>query len=344
MRKYIPEYYKEFQCLASQCKDTCCAGWEIMIDRASLERYEKVSGNFRDTLKKGIAYTDGEASFHMDSYGRCAFLNEKNLCEIYINLGQDALCQICTEHPRFHGQYGTILQSGVGLACEAAASLILNPDRPFMLEEPIEESDEFEEDEWADWLFLVQERLFEILKNRQYSIKERMSQVLSFTYLLQQCVNQEQELPKDIKKIQVKESDIFNNLSAPKSLKNWLYFYMDLEYMDPVWTEMLTEIVKEKIYRTSGTMDHVYYENLTIYFIYRHFMKASEDYNLFDKVRFAVSSCLLLDMLNRLCMKKDFPFTSFDIARMYSKEIEYSEENLSAIFEEFLFDPPCQNI
>ncbi len=39
--------------------------------------------------------------FYMNEDGRCAFLNENNLCDIYIQLGEEALCDICTEHPRF---------------------------------------------------------------------------------------------------------------------------------------------------------------------------------------------------------------------------------------------------
>ena len=27
-----PHYYKKFQCIASDCEDTCCAGWAITID------------------------------------------------------------------------------------------------------------------------------------------------------------------------------------------------------------------------------------------------------------------------------------------------------------------------
>ena len=27
-----PDYYKDFSCIAGACPDTCCAGWQIMID------------------------------------------------------------------------------------------------------------------------------------------------------------------------------------------------------------------------------------------------------------------------------------------------------------------------
>ena len=39
-----PHYYRKFQCIASECEDTCCAGWEIMIDDKALEKYKKAKG------------------------------------------------------------------------------------------------------------------------------------------------------------------------------------------------------------------------------------------------------------------------------------------------------------
>ena len=32
MQYIIPHYYKKFVCIGGDCPDTCCAGWQIMID------------------------------------------------------------------------------------------------------------------------------------------------------------------------------------------------------------------------------------------------------------------------------------------------------------------------
>ena len=48
MKEYIPDYYKDFQCIADQCKDSCCIGWEIMIDSKSYKKYQNVKGEFYD--------------------------------------------------------------------------------------------------------------------------------------------------------------------------------------------------------------------------------------------------------------------------------------------------------
>ena len=46
----IPDYYHEFSCIAGECEDTCCAGWQIVADEAALKKYKKVTGSFRKRI------------------------------------------------------------------------------------------------------------------------------------------------------------------------------------------------------------------------------------------------------------------------------------------------------
>ena len=55
MRTVYPDYYKDFCCTASACRHTCCAGWEIDIDRASMRRYAAAEGDLGRRLRAGIA-------------------------------------------------------------------------------------------------------------------------------------------------------------------------------------------------------------------------------------------------------------------------------------------------
>ena len=66
MKEYIPDYYKDFQCIADKCKDSCCIGWEIMIDSKSYKKYQNVKGEFRDRLKTDKAHKDTTAYHHDD--------------------------------------------------------------------------------------------------------------------------------------------------------------------------------------------------------------------------------------------------------------------------------------
>ena len=86
MQYTIPDYYKEFTCIADKCEDTCCAGWQIVIDKKSLNKYKHVKGKFRFTMLKSVDWIRG--IFRQDKEKRCAFLNDCNLCEMYANLGE----------------------------------------------------------------------------------------------------------------------------------------------------------------------------------------------------------------------------------------------------------------
>ena len=67
--KYIkPHYYDAFVCLAGSCPATCCAGWQIVIDEESLDRYGNVKGDFGSRLRNSIDWMAG--TFCQDD-GRC---------------------------------------------------------------------------------------------------------------------------------------------------------------------------------------------------------------------------------------------------------------------------------
>lgn len=92
----------DFSCIAGKCQHSCCIGWEIDIDDDTYELYKGVEGDFGRRLMESIRTEDGYHSFILDEQERCPFLNEKNLCDIILNLGEDYLSDICNEHPRFY--------------------------------------------------------------------------------------------------------------------------------------------------------------------------------------------------------------------------------------------------
>ena len=39
MKVTAPAHYALFHCLAGACPDTCCVGWEVVVDEESARRY-----------------------------------------------------------------------------------------------------------------------------------------------------------------------------------------------------------------------------------------------------------------------------------------------------------------
>ena len=121
----FPNYYKDFQCIGGSCKHNCCIGWEIDIDPDTLAFYDTVPGEFGTRLKACISH-DGAPHFRLDTKDRCPFLNQRNLCDIILTLGEEHICGICTDHPRFRNELPGRIETWLGLCCEEAARLILS--------------------------------------------------------------------------------------------------------------------------------------------------------------------------------------------------------------------------
>ena len=169
-----PDFFDSFKCTAFRCSDTCCVGWEIDIDEGSREAYRKVAGSFGEKLRDNIE--DGH--FKLLPRDRCPFLDRDNLCEIYMNLGEGALCDICREHPRFVEVYGDIMERGLGLCCEEATRLLFAGKGPltFTSEECDEPEDELDEDdrEVRDEVLFQREEIFKILADGSLTFRERL--------------------------------------------------------------------------------------------------------------------------------------------------------------------------
>lgn len=334
MKEYIPDYYKDFRCIADKCKDSCCIGWEIMIDPESYKKYQNVKGKFHDRLMQGIDH-EGDKAFHLDHCDRCVFLNQKNLCDIYIELGEDALCEICTQHPRFHNEYGNIRQTGLGMACEEAARLMFET-KEFGLYQ-IQGTKTETIDDFDEAILEIQLWLLELLKKRENPIEQRIEQIFDIVQTIQDHLNQTGEISDTWKDDPIKKHYILDQMCEETYIKNWISVYQELDFMDPKIKKMFCEMEQMPLMIKEQKMDGFYIEHLMSYFIYRYFMKSCEDDNLIDKVKFAVLSCLMIEQMNEYCKKNHILKTPQEIAQVYSKEIEYSQENMDIIFEELLF-------
>ena len=117
MRLVVPSYYDRFHCIGSACRHNCCIGWEIDIDDTTAEAYQHIDGALGCRLQQHIANTDNVPHFILGTDERCPFLNLDNLCDIILELGEEALCDICTDHPRFRNVLPDRTEMGIGLCC-----------------------------------------------------------------------------------------------------------------------------------------------------------------------------------------------------------------------------------
>ena len=197
MRYVKPHFYDSFVCTAGDCPDTCCAGWQIMIDEESLERYENEPGEFGKILRNSI---DWEEECFYQNNRRCAFLNDENLCDLYKALGPDALCDTCRMYPRHTEEYEGLRELSLSLSCPKAAKIILSCKEPVrFLEEETEEEDDFEDFDFMMFSQLEDTRdvLFAVLQDRSLPLTLRISVSEQLTESYQNCIEEGRQFDID---------------------------------------------------------------------------------------------------------------------------------------------------
>lgn len=305
MLTVVPDYYNEFKCLAERCKHNCCIGWEIDIDEDTLKFYSGVEGEFGKRLAENISHDD-EPHFILAQDERCPFLNNKNLCDIISTLGENALCGICRDHPRFRNELPDRIEMGLGLCCEEAARIILTR------EEKVSLSASGSNDE----IIALRDRIFAVLQNREKDIPARLADMMALFSV---------PLP-------------FFDINA------WCKRLLKLERLDDAWSEALERTAAEVDEAALDSFDlymrgrNTEFEQFLVYIIFRHFAVAVAPEEALGRACFAAFSYYLLRAMGAQRLLSRGAFTQedmIDLARTFSAEIEYSDENLYAIIDSF---------
>lgn len=198
MKVMTPHYYKDFRCIAGACTDTCCAGWDVDVDKNSYKYYKTVKGAFGKRLKSVMVPSqDGECTFTLKEGGRCPFLNDDNLCDLYIELGEDKLCETCAEFPRFINDYGNIREIGIAPSCKTAGELMFSykDELTFDTAEDNSLTPEPNDIDAYTYMQLRQARIvaFGIISDRDISIFERLMLYLDYAKRIQKHLDAERD-------------------------------------------------------------------------------------------------------------------------------------------------------
>lgn len=368
MKIRVPKYLNKFKCIADKCEDTCCAGWEIVIDEETYDYYENLSGSFGERLRSEIV-NDGEDNIFVLKNGNCAFLNENKLCDIYNELGEDGLCYTCKKYPRYMEEFGSLREIGISLSCPEAARIMLGDSNKVEFE--LSENDEFitsyNDIDAMLFIELMQCRsiIFNILQNRNIDLNIRASIILNFGKEIQDKIDGEDLATLKAIKERYMDKNFINNTinDLDKNINDKEEWYNDIEgYLnvfkslkhinesDPLGLDKMLYYIegnseKRKIYldkyKEFNTFykDNMYkFENILVYFVFRYFMKAVFDYDVAVKIKTAVVSYL---MIKQLCVVRWIESGDFndedivDISHTYSKDIEHLEENIDTLAESF---------
>lgn len=348
MKYHKPSFFDQFKCIGSACTDTCCAGWEIEVDETTAQGYLAEKGAFGDRLRREIGSEPGEYFFKLKN-NRCPFLNKENLCDIFINLGEDRLCDICREHPRFYNWFGDYTEVGLGLCCEEAERLLFSDSKPLtFVEEVHTDASDLLDDESEECEQMLEERkaIFSILQKRKKNIGARLKRLLlqlpyADEMLLLTVPILEWDDPESIPKLDYKAKPSTNTLKS--SALFLIRFFGGMESLDETWPSMMKELEQniDKLVDTDNTNaflkfmkseNRLYeYEHIAVYMIYRYYPEILLDGQAEAKILFAAASICLLFLMDLHSFQKNTAYTQQDrieLVRRFSKEIEYCPENM----------------
>ena len=199
MRYTVPDYYKKFKCLVSDCPATCCAGWQIMIDDKSLKKYASCPGIFGNRLVNSINW---EEERFRQYHSRCAFLNEQNLCDIHLEKGSDFLCRTCRRYPKHVEVYENEREISLSLSCPMVARLLLakTDQAQFLTTEKVRKNDgdqlQKSDDDFDEFLYSALQDCRSVLiamaQNRNEALNLRMAKILSLAHDVQNRIDSRQ--------------------------------------------------------------------------------------------------------------------------------------------------------
>lgn len=334
MKNTFPIYYKNFSCVADKCSDTCCAGWDVVVDSESLEKYEHLKGLYGDKIRSLITVDDDGDSIFKSQNGRCPFLLKSGLCDMHINLGHDNLCLTCRKFPRFTNAFGSRIETGISLSCPEVARLIFENADPVTFETAETDGAIIPSDFDAELYFTLlnaRKKAIEILQQRNFSIEQRICAFLKISQAVQQLIN-ENRLEDEKNILCDAYLSQMHSHSPAKSKRATAKYFSDFSYLEFIDSDFVCKLSKAQSVDMKGFQAPEWeYEHLMIYFVFRYFITAAYDGDLLTKAKFAALSFIMIKRLHT-GLDAYSKEQRTDISQKYSKEIEHSAENMDYLF------------
>lgn len=235
---------------------------------------------------------------------------------------------------------------------------------------PNESSDFYSVREWgysgADrekkvFLEQTQTEAIAILQDRSKPIELRMKEYLSYLTWIQEKINRtdvdageslaytEEELNEDIPVM-----DFALLEPTYEQYEKRMNIFKELEVLDGEW-ESVKKNLQDKLssstyndyflaFSTSDAYLDRDYENLLVYFTFRYFMNSYYNMDVLSYGKLAVVFTLMLRDMDMLRFDENGGAFSradrVDTVRIFSKEVEHSEENVEYVREELMFIQP----
>lgn len=117
-------YFKEYECLTSDCVNDCCNGWTIEVIPETIKKWKDKAPELLDNIHNN-SYRPETKCMKTQEDRSCIMLTD-GLCSIHNNHGTDMLPNICNYFPQLYKKINGELFLTATVSCPATARLIIN--------------------------------------------------------------------------------------------------------------------------------------------------------------------------------------------------------------------------
>jgi lysine-N-methylase len=349
MRYVYPDYYKKFKCVGGECIDTCCAGWQVDVDDNSACMYKAMPMPIGKKLRERLRGSDGGYYFELAPKKRCPFLNDSNLCDIILALGEGGLCVTCTEYPRFYADTPIYEQVDLTLSCPEAAEIFFSTEEPIRyITEDIDDEDReddgiFGEDPFGDEDAEMDEQAFEEEIENSDMDKEKEALLLSVLEMRDRDIAIMQERKLDLLE---RWKQALHFTVTEEDDENILRNIATMEVVNPLWTEFMDSInenleeVQKRVHQMLEDRDDFLtnsLERFSTYLLFRYLIDIYYHDNSERTYRFIGRDLRILLLLlaeSTLGTEGKITISRQTLvlrARIFSRQIEHSDTNVEIL-------------
>lgn len=215
-------YYDEFKCKGSECGDSCCQNWTILLTKREYLDFKKMdcSPELRAAMDSAFKRTkSGDDLFYaivkLKEDGTCPILGPDKLCMLQKEKGASALTLVCSSFPRNFGPVGkdAIVYVLTSTCCHVVELLMKHPEGISLIEEEYDGSNKWinkkihsgifvdSEAKILPYIWLIKTAQLDILQNRDFTISERLLILGYYTQKVCGYLDGSSEKPENPQKI-----------------------------------------------------------------------------------------------------------------------------------------------
>lgn len=297
MKLRVPAFYRDFACIAGACPDSCCQGWEVDADPASMAYYHTLpESEIRRRIFSVLDQDEyGNTVFRLTDQKRCPFLNSENLCDMHIAIGGEHTPFTCRTFPRFINDFGALREMGLSFSCPVAAEMMFDPKYDFSFTEEMNDLPPTLNDIDARLYFTLlsaRKTAYALVQDSTKPLARCLAELLDFAEELQGQIG---ALPTVTEKIDFRS--VFQNP----------------ELINPQWPE---KVAAGDL--TAPVGESHFGRQIAMYFLFRYFLNLGLEGDVLSAAKMAVVGVLVPTYFG----------TDSWVMHLWSKETEHSDVNM----------------